>query len=337
MQYIDISLPKIISAKNEHTEGLKELIKNRASNSSFPIIKNIFEENDFENITLILESNPRKLHQLQLYFLKKVITNFKYKEWLFYIGITRTKDFTNEEKRIKRIFDPTYKEIKRIFDYDNFTEKKVNTYCAYYLAEKLDIPTCVYCNRIYTKTVILENKDKDKATRPTFDHWYPKSSHPLLALSFYNLIPCCTICNSGVKGTVPFKLSTHFHPYHRDNKNELKYRFSYDHIDYDKFCFKIKTDDDDKFSKDSVNAFQLENIYQAHEDEIEDLRRIKDAYSEDYIKNLEEKILCGISLDRNEVYRLAFGVHFEEAKFDRRPLSKMKKDILIELGIIKNN
>ncbi|WCM41907.1 hypothetical protein MG290_13335 [Flavobacterium sp. CBA20B-1] len=44
----------------------------------------------------------------------------------------------------------------------------------------------------------------------------------------------------------------------------------------------------------------------------------------------------GVTLDRDEVYRLAFGVHFQEAKFDRRPLSKMKKDILIELGIIKS-
>lgn len=43
----------------------------------------------------------------------------------------------------------------------------------------------------------------------------------------------------------------------------------------------------------------------------------------------------GVNLSREEVYRLAFGVHYDEAMFDRRPLSKLMKDILTELGIIK--
>ena len=77
-----------------------------------------------------------------------------------------------------------------------------------------------------------------------------------------------------------------------------------------------------------MNAFELNEIFKAHEDEIKDLRQIKDAYSEDYIAMLECNILRGISLNRDEVYRLAFGVHFQEANFDRIPLSKMKKDIL---------
>ena len=44
--------------------------------------------------------------------------------------------------------------------------------------------------------------------------------------------------------------------------------------------------------------------------------------------------LKGVNLSKEEVYRLAFGVHYEDDKFDRRPLSKLKKDILTELGII---
>jgi hypothetical protein len=45
-------------------------------------------------------------------------------------------------------------------------------------------------------------------------------------------------------------------------------------------------------------------------------------------------VLLVETLWRSDVYRLAFGVQLDEAKFDRRPLSKMKKDILKELGII---
>lgn len=51
---------------------------------------------------------------------------------------------------------------------------------------------------MYTKTVFDE--EGEKITRPTFDHWFAKDDHPLLALSFYNLIPSCNICNSSVKG-----------------------------------------------------------------------------------------------------------------------------------------
>ena len=40
--------------------------------------------------------------------------------------------------------------------------------------------------------------------RPQFDHWFPKKKYPLLAISFYNLIPCCTYCNSSVKGDIEF-------------------------------------------------------------------------------------------------------------------------------------
>ena len=329
MQYIDINLPKIIEARDNHVKELKSIILDRLSKSNDIRIKNFLNESRIE---LILKSPPKKLYQWQLAFLKKVVPNFHFKDWLEFIEITKTKNFTPEESRLRNIFCDTYSETKRIFDYDNFSSKKVKLYCAYDLAEKLDIPTCVYCNRIYTKTVVKRNKKK--VIRPTFDHWFPKSKYPLLALSFYNLIPSCSVCNSGVKGSAPFDLSTHFHPYYKNPDKEFKYTFSYDYKDYDKFSFKILTEN--KFSKDSVDAFELESIFKAHEDEIEDLRKIKDAYSEDYIEMLESKILGGVTLDRDEVYRLAFGVHFQEAKFDRRPLSKMKKDILIELGIIKS-
>lgn len=331
MQYIDINLPNIIEARNKHVEGLKPIILNRVANSDNDLIRNFLTD---KRIELVLNSSPKKLYQWQLVFLRNVIPNFIFKDWLEFIAIRRTKDFNPEELRLRNVFSNIYCEVKRIFDYDNFCEKKVRLYCAYDLAEKLDIPTCIYCNRIYTKTVV--KRDKKKVIRPTFDHWFPKSKYPLLSLSFFNLIPSCNVCNSGVKGSTPFELSTHFHPYYKSPDKEFKYTFSYDHKDYDKFSFKIITDDKDGFSKRSVKAFELEDIFKAHEDEIEDLRKIKDAYSEDYIEMLENKILGGITLDRDEVYRLAFGVHFQEAKFDRRPLSKMKKDILIELGIIKS-
>ena len=217
------------------------------------------------------------------------------------------------------------KNIRKIFDYENWLN--YDKYNAYDFAIKLDIPTCPYCNRTYTKTVITQKGEK--IIRPEFDHWFPKSEYPLLALSFYNLIPSCHICNSNVKGKTEFKLDTHFHPY--NSASNVKATFSYNYKSCDGYRIKINTKDD--FSRDSVEAFQLENIYQAHEDEVKDLIKIRQAYSDKYIEILKNS-LKGLSLSKEEVYRLAFGVHYEEDKFDRRPLSKLKKDILTELGII---
>lgn len=320
MHAIDNNLHNIIEARDNHYLIMRYIIKKKLNGNAFsetaPIaitnkinkikgIKSTIAKflNDEVNLRTVLIGTPDELDTIKAKFTSK--------------GLKKSlKTLLNYESWIKTDDKATYR-----------------YYNAYHLAEKLDIPTCVYCNRIYTKTVITSSGKK--VTRPTFDHWFSKSNYPLLALSFYNLIPSCSVCNSGVKGNTPFALSTHFHPYYKNPSNDLKYTFSYDHKDYNKFSFKIITNKGDDFSNTSLKAFELEEIFKAHEDEIEDLRKIKDAYSEDYIDMLESQILDGITLNRDEVYRLAFGVHFQEAKFDRRPLSKMKKDILIELGIIK--
>lgn len=299
MNYIDITQQKIIDADSKHYLGIIDDIFIRIDKITNPYVKLLF--NDYINpyLDIILQGTPEQLLQchnrIEPYIIPLVKTNiqevFKYQGW--------------------------------------FDQKKKTKYDAYDLASNLDIPTCTYCNRIYTKTVV----NPSKITRPTFDHWFSKSDYPLLALSFYNLIPSCTVCNSGVKGTNPFELDTHFHPYHKSIE-EINFKFSYDHKDYSTFKFKIINNN--AFSESSTKAFKLEEIYETHEDEITDLRRLRDIYSEKYLQMLKNNILKDTSTSDEEIYRLAFGTHIDEVMFDRRPLSKMKKDILEELGILKH-
>jgi hypothetical protein len=119
-----------------------------------------------------------------------------------------------------------------------------------------------------------------------------------------------------------------------NDDEKINFKFSYDHKNYSSFKFKIINKND--FSKNSTNAFKLKEIYETHEDEIIDLRKLRDIYSDKYLQMLKNNILKGTSTSEEEIYRLAFGTHIDEAMFDRRPLSKMKKDILIELGILKD-
>ena len=307
MILIDITKTNIIEAREHHIKCLTPKILKSVSDSNNLEIKSFLTE---EKIKCILGGSPKKIYQLNLLFLRKTIDNFRFKDWEAYNDINKINQ-PEEKRRLRNIFSDVYTEIRKIFNYKNFTTKKKKEYDAYDLAKNLDIPTCPYCNRTYTKTVITKNQ------------------YPLLALSFYNLIPSCHICNSNVKGETEFKLDSHFHPY--NSVSNLKARFSYNYKSYDDYKIKINTED--KFSRNSVEAFQLENIYQAHEDEVKDLIKIRQAYSDKYIEILNDS-LKGVNLSKEEVYRLAFGVHYEDDKFDRRPLSKLKKDILTELGII---
>ena len=323
MILIDITKTNIIEAREHHIKCLTPKILKSVSDSNNLEIKSFLTE---EKIKCILGGSPKKIYQLNLLFLRKTIDNFRFKDWEAYNDINKINQ-PEEKRRLRNIFSDVYTEIRKIFNYKNFTTKKKKEYDAYDLAKNLDIPTCPYCNRTYTKTVITKNREK--IIRPEFDHWFPKNQYPLLSLSFYNLIPSCHICNSNVKGETEFKLDSHFHPY--NSVSNLKARFSYNYKSYDDYKIKINTED--KFSRNSVEAFQLENIYQAHEDEVKDLIKIRQAYSDKYIEILNDS-LKGVNLSKEEVYRLAFGVHYEDDKFDRRPLSKLKKDILTELGII---
>jgi hypothetical protein len=243
-----------------------------------------------------------------------------------FVEIDKRKRTKSQNKLVIRYRD-LHQFVENIFKYDNSFAEKERKYSTYDLANNLSISSCVYCNRMYTKTVYKPKK----ITRPEFDHWFPKSKYPLLALSFYNLIPSCHICNSSLKGATNLSFSDYYHPYIDDAaeiNNNIK--FSYYNKTLNTYGFKVDT-----FSikgKNTVDAFKINEIYETHEEEISDLRRIRDIYSESYLQKLSSLYKGVISPE--EIYRLAFGVYIEESHFEKRLLSKMKKDILIELGII---
>lgn len=328
MNYINTNLVHIIDAKEIHKDKLLPIIK---ANRNVCGNNNIITFLTDERIEDILISEPKRIHQIHLLLLRTIIKS-SLSEFLEYRKIKRKRNRSITEKNIITKYSNIYSILKKIFDYEAFSKKSNKVYSGYDLAQNLDIPTCPYCNRIYTKTVIKPSK----ITRPAFDHWYSKSEFPLLALSFYNLIPSCNVCNSSVKGTDLFDLKTHFHPYSKSDKIEqqINFKFSYYHKFYSTFRFKIVNNND--FSKNSTEAFKLKEIYETHEDEITDLRRLRDVYSDKYLEMLKKNVLKGTSISDEEIYRLAFGTHIDETKFDRRPLSKMKKDILEELGILNH-
>jgi hypothetical protein len=225
------------------------------------------------------------------------------------------------------------KAVEYVFNYDWFCGKKSKMYCAYNLAAALDINTCVYCNRNYTSTVIKNNGRK--ITRPQFDHFFDKGTNPLLSISFYNLIPSCSICNSGLKGAVKMDLDKYLHPYIDDGLADTTFNYRYSSTSPSKLEIKVKTTKLSKASM-SVNVFALEDIYNSHISELQDLLQIKNAFSDRYLDIVRSSLLKGVKITNAELYRILFGTEYAAVNFVKRPFSKFKSDILKQLGIISS-
>lgn len=223
-------------------------------------------------------------------------------------------------------------DINSIFNYDEFSNAETDIYGAYSLAKILNRRTCTYCNRTYTNT--LATHAGKKIMRAQFDHWYPQTLFPILAVSFYNLIPCCYICNSSAKKDLVFNFTDYVHPYIDANQvDEFKFNYAY-RKSLDQFRISISPmDTTNRKAFNTLKKLNIDEMYNTHHEELRDLIKIKQAYSDTYISKME-KFFPKSGLNRNEIYRLIFGVEFENEAFHKRPLSKFKKDILKRLEMI---
>jgi ribosomal protein S8 len=198
----------------------------------------------------------------------------------------------------------------------------------------LDVHTCIYCNRNYVITVGTTEK---KTLRAEYDHFYNKSKYPLLALSFYNLIPICGTCNKK-KLDKDFRLDTHLHPY-LINKEEKKFIFSFRKKNFIENNVEIKiSTKSDEAKKKIEKTFQdlnIKEIYNVHSNkELRDLLDLRLKYSENYIDTLINKTFKG-TMSKEEIYRMVFGIETIEEDYHKRPFSKFKHDIIEELKNIK--
>ncbi|WP_053977210.1 hypothetical protein [Mangrovimonas xylaniphaga] len=205
----------------------------------------------------------------------------------------------------------------------------------YRLARLLNIHTCTYCNREYV--FVIRNPNKGKGMVSQFDHWFPKNDYPLLALSFYNLIPSCGTCN-GIKASVKLDLDDHLHPYvHSNISNAYQFSFLPKTNKENYIVFKNNNSMFNTKGIDTVNALNLPLIYKGHSDkELQDLIDLRYKYSDNYLNILLENTFKGINISKEERYRLIFGIEIEEDNYHKRIFSKFKRDIINQLLSIKN-
>jgi hypothetical protein len=317
MLYINDQLPHILKAKKIHTQYITCYINRKIYGKTPASVCS-------DATCKICNSKTKKAHTSA--YLHSVLEKIDFTK----LASSYPQDLFNLNKQFnklykksrKRISDKDQKCIENIFNYMWFIDKSNELYNAYDLCNNLKIETCVYCNRLYTSTIITEKKQS--VIRPTLDHWFPQEDFPLLSLSFYNLIPSCSPCNSSIKHNAKFNLQKNIHPY-LDKKITNKYNLK---STYDKSLdtFRISIITKEKKIKSTLDSMKIADIYQHHQSELADLDLLKRKYNKSYLNNLGK--LLGTRISDKDVYRIMFGVEYEDENFYKRPLSKLKKDIL---------
>lgn len=217
--------------------------------------------------------------------------------------------------------------------YSKFSSKTTSSYNAYDLAEKLNIDVCPYCNRNYTFTI--KNKDT-KSTRPDFDHFCSKDDYPILALSFYNLIPSCILCNSRLKSTAKFSITTHLHPYQDSFNDNAKFSLKIQNSNFyhDEKGFEVKIETKEPRAQKIIDDFALQTLYDKHKGITLELIQKAEIYNESYIDELFNRYERTLFKNREDLMRLITCGYITDEEINKRPLSKLIKDISEELELI---
>lgn len=232
------------------------------------------------------------------------------------------------EKEIRKLgnYAASKEKIFKALDYNGRISS--NKEAAYELAEKIGTRTCVYCNRIYTFT--LKEENGRTVSRPDFDHWLPKDKHPLLSMSFCNLIPSCPICNRSIKLRSDFEYGKHVHPYQSEEKRQ--FQFQYEPFYGNRWQLKLSNCSPEEDA--TAELLKTEAAYSPYADcEVKDILDFAYKNPPEYLMELKNTVMKAFSknISKEYAYRMVFGTELRASLFLDRPLSKMKRDVLKQL------
>lgn len=281
----------------------------------------------------LLTDKPEALHNLCDTLMKRIIPGYNENEFESYLSAKKKSNRSDAEQLLYEKYSDTLNRLLQVFDYKG--QLSSNKSRSYKLTMEQGHNTCTYCNRQYVITLGGSNDDS-RIARPELDHWFSKELFPLMSLSIYNLIPSCSICNSSIKGNTIFRLSTHIHPYLDSTPEEPAFKFRYKLNPDKKWTIIIDKLVDPK-ERNMVEAFKLEEIYSYHgELEAKDILLFKYQNSDTYLKFLLKDLLQHYKYTEQDIYRMIFCADMESKDDLNRPFSKLKRDILAQLGLLEN-
>ncbi len=230
--------------------------------------------------------------------------------------------------------------LENVFIYESFRNGNKDSSRNIKWFQSLNLKACPYCNRNWISFV--KNSNGNNTLLFDLDHYFPKYKYPWFALSFYNLIPSCTICNQRIKGSEDLFLDLHLHPYLDDFDDIVKFNVPAETLDvfFDK---KVKIELEilprpprTSSDKDFIRAiefyqfFNLKNLYDTHLDYIRELLQKRIVYSQKYVNQLKENY-GELFQSPDEIPRMLFGNYVLPEQIHERPLAKLTKDLMEDI------
>ena len=312
-----------------HWEWFEKHLKTkfRKTNISYGMTYKDFLENELNYSTAELEELIKiSWKDLSTYANKSSSFYTKYDNWL-----QKVSKYSKEKQ------DDYFHNLYLCFGYNSFIKDEEK---AYNFTTGIGIEVCPYCNRSYTFTTKIDNNSQTikYICRPEIDHFFPKSIFPYLSCTPANFIPSCHQCNhkkSDDYNTTDVNTHT-VYPYLESFSKNTVFKITYKDSDRKEYNVRIM-DNGTKKEKNSLEAFNLEALYNMHKIEIEDLIQRYRCYSmpkiNDILKlfpNIDKETMDKVSWlitkqMRNEILGLSLGDDSKEY-----PLKKFKKDLIAQ-------
>lgn len=331
--------------KREHKYNKKESLigkiykKSIEKNSLSDFYKFILDQkNDFKFLKEIILSTPV---DLELNIISKIEEFCKNRCILFY-----NPNDKNREEEFKNIIDTFgYINLRNNIDIYSIVKKDENKKIkskAEWIYKKLNVKVCPYCNRVYTLKIDLTKEEEKIKLLFDFDHFFNKSRYPYLSVSFYNLIPSCSICNTHFKRDIEFSVEKNIHPYLGGFNKEVTFTLNTTDATFaegnpNKKNYQISFKNIEKYPKEKKNneIFKLDVIYNEHKDYVDELIKKFYIYNDIRINDLLNQYGT-LFKSKDELINTIFCNYIQEDSLDKRPLAKLTKDIYEELKELSN-
>ncbi len=186
-------------------------------------------------------------------------------------------------------------------------------------------PTCPYCNFTYLPRLTEDYFGLQ------IDHHFSKSEYPYLAVSIFNLVPCCTVCNH-IKKEKDIRI---IYPYTEEFGNNAKFKYKISSLmEKDNYLKEVEIDLKDSSLKEkiqnSIDTFQLENKYNGLSTEAEEIYFKHLASSSSQVDELLENFK-ELGFDKNKIKEIYYGITFNKDNHIKRPISKFINDLIEDL------
>ena len=279
----------------KYRKNLDEWCKIRVSSILQRILGRTFSDKPFVDIMLLsfneLNELSKDINFTKLNYMFSIVNNKKIKNK----KVKSIKDY---------LIDNVYKAIS--------TKKRRRK-----ILSITNLSVCPYCNRNFMNS--SENNNTCE-----LDHFFHKSKFPILAASFYNLIPSCPSCNRN-KSTDDFLLSPYNNEISTDNRITFSWRPKYGDFFYNHNSIEILSIPHEKYKND-FSILDLNGLYQIHSDLVLDMLLKKIFIPDTYLNEISKMM----PLSDDDINRLYTGVYTTEKEYYKRPLSKFISDIYKE-------